>query len=253
MRVTFYAYNHRQAPSTAATMAAESTGATFSAALSTWRGAHFLSHLVHHAHERQGINLGELQKTLDKQGIEIVENQKENMVGRKRLAEQTRGALSLPILRLRMPVERAQTSKRSQTRKRSTRSRASSKVRSRPCPVWPLRVHISVQHISPRSTTSLAGQSLPKAPSSMSTSFSPKRQIPFLSLTPPSCVVPLHLSCSPGTDGRTGSNCAGVRSETTRIRAGEAKGRERISQTAARRCSEHREGEEEIGRQGRKV
>lgn len=38
------------------------------------------------------INLGELQKTLDKQGLEIVENQKENMVGRKKLAEQTRGA-----------------------------------------------------------------------------------------------------------------------------------------------------------------
>ncbi|ORY89725.1 CASP C terminal-domain-containing protein [Leucosporidium creatinivorum] len=36
------------------------------------------------------INLHELQKTLDKQGIEIVENQKENMVGRKKLAEQTR-------------------------------------------------------------------------------------------------------------------------------------------------------------------
>lgn len=37
----------------------------------------------------------ELQKTLDKQGIEIVENQKENMVGRKKLAEQTRGESEL--------------------------------------------------------------------------------------------------------------------------------------------------------------
>jgi homeobox protein cut-like len=37
------------------------------------------------------INLTELQKTLDAQGVEIVENQKENMVGRKKLAEQTRG------------------------------------------------------------------------------------------------------------------------------------------------------------------
>lgn len=39
------------------------------------------------------INLAELQKTLDGQGLEIVENQKEGMLGRKRLAEQTRGAL----------------------------------------------------------------------------------------------------------------------------------------------------------------
>lgn len=45
---------------------------------------------------RLDINLGELQKTLDKQGLEIVENQKENMVGRKKLAEQTRGELSSP-------------------------------------------------------------------------------------------------------------------------------------------------------------
>ncbi len=37
------------------------------------------------------INLHELQKTLDKQGLEIVENQKDNLVGRKKLAEQTRG------------------------------------------------------------------------------------------------------------------------------------------------------------------
>lgn len=37
----------------------------------------------------------ELQKTLDKQGLEIVENQKDNMVGRKKLAEQTRGAFRL--------------------------------------------------------------------------------------------------------------------------------------------------------------
>lgn len=38
------------------------------------------------------INLQELQKTLDTQGLEIIENQKENMLGRKKLAEQTRGA-----------------------------------------------------------------------------------------------------------------------------------------------------------------
>ena len=38
------------------------------------------------------INLSELQKSLDGTALELVENQKENMVGRKKLAEQTRGA-----------------------------------------------------------------------------------------------------------------------------------------------------------------
>ncbi|KAK4054374.1 hypothetical protein OIO90_003607 [Microbotryomycetes sp. JL221] len=42
------------------------------------------------------INLHELQKVLDKQGLEIVENQKENMVGRKKLAEQTREFKKVP-------------------------------------------------------------------------------------------------------------------------------------------------------------
>ncbi len=37
------------------------------------------------------INLSELQKTLDAQGIEVVENQKENVVGRKALADKTKG------------------------------------------------------------------------------------------------------------------------------------------------------------------
>lgn len=37
------------------------------------------------------INLSELQKSLDKTALEVVDNQKENMVGRKKLAEQTRG------------------------------------------------------------------------------------------------------------------------------------------------------------------
>ena len=37
------------------------------------------------------IDLTRLQKTLDSQGLEIIDNQKENMVGRKKLAEQTRG------------------------------------------------------------------------------------------------------------------------------------------------------------------
>ena len=37
------------------------------------------------------INLTELQKTLDTQGIELVDNQKESVVGRKALAEKTKG------------------------------------------------------------------------------------------------------------------------------------------------------------------
>jgi hypothetical protein len=37
------------------------------------------------------INLSELQKTLDAQGIEVVENQKESVVGRKALADKTKG------------------------------------------------------------------------------------------------------------------------------------------------------------------
>jgi len=38
------------------------------------------------------INLSELQKTLDAQGVELVDNQKESVVGRKSLAEKTKGA-----------------------------------------------------------------------------------------------------------------------------------------------------------------
>ncbi|KAI0309068.1 hypothetical protein OF83DRAFT_1024307, partial [Amylostereum chailletii] len=47
----------------------------FSGALSTWKN----------------INLLELQKTLDTQGVELVENQKESVVGRKALADRTKG------------------------------------------------------------------------------------------------------------------------------------------------------------------
>lgn len=46
----------------------------FSGALSTWRD----------------INLTELQKTLDAQGIELVDNQKESVLGRKALADKTK-------------------------------------------------------------------------------------------------------------------------------------------------------------------
>ncbi|GAA6014132.1 hypothetical protein JCM11491_004115 [Sporobolomyces phaffii] len=52
----------------------------FSAALSVWKE----------------VNLHELQRTLDAQGLEIVENQKENVVGRKKLAEQTREFKKVP-------------------------------------------------------------------------------------------------------------------------------------------------------------
>ncbi|KAK9899091.1 hypothetical protein P389DRAFT_43741 [Cystobasidium minutum MCA 4210] len=53
---------------------------TFSAALTVWKD----------------INLGDLQKTLDAQGLEIIDNQKENMMGRKKLAEQTREFKKVP-------------------------------------------------------------------------------------------------------------------------------------------------------------
>ena len=43
------------------------------------------------------INLSELQKTLDAQGIELVENQKESVVGRKALADRTKGAPHLVL------------------------------------------------------------------------------------------------------------------------------------------------------------
>lgn len=47
-----------------------------------------------------GIDLHELQKTLDAQGIEVVENQKENVLSRKGLAERTKGALHFVFIYL---------------------------------------------------------------------------------------------------------------------------------------------------------
>ncbi|KAH9949595.1 CASP C terminal-domain-containing protein [Amylocystis lapponica] len=52
----------------------------FSGALSTWKD----------------IDLSELQKTLDAQGIELVENQKESVVGRKALADRTKEFKKIP-------------------------------------------------------------------------------------------------------------------------------------------------------------
>ncbi|KAI0001319.1 CASP C terminal-domain-containing protein [Russula compacta] len=52
----------------------------FSSALETWKN----------------IDLSELQKTLDAQGIEVVENQKESVVGRKALADKTKDFKKIP-------------------------------------------------------------------------------------------------------------------------------------------------------------
>ncbi|KAF5322540.1 hypothetical protein D9619_001570 [Psilocybe cf. subviscida] len=52
----------------------------FSAALATWKD----------------VNISELQKTLDKQGVELVDNQKESLVGRKALAEKTKEFKKIP-------------------------------------------------------------------------------------------------------------------------------------------------------------
>ncbi|KAI0733144.1 CASP C terminal-domain-containing protein [Fomitopsis betulina] len=57
-----------------------STEQNFSGALATWKD----------------INLSELQKTLDAQGIELVENQKESVVGRKALADRTKEFKRIP-------------------------------------------------------------------------------------------------------------------------------------------------------------
>ncbi|GAA6034575.1 hypothetical protein JCM8097_005404 [Rhodosporidiobolus ruineniae] len=61
-------------------MADHGAAANFTTALTVWKE----------------IALHELQRTLDAQGLEIVENQKENMVGRKKLAEQTREFKKVP-------------------------------------------------------------------------------------------------------------------------------------------------------------
>ncbi|KAJ7045771.1 CASP C terminal-domain-containing protein [Mycena alexandri] len=57
-----------------------STEQNFSGALATWKE----------------INLSELQKTLDAQGIQLVDNQKESVVGRKALADKTKEFKKIP-------------------------------------------------------------------------------------------------------------------------------------------------------------
>lgn len=69
----------------------------FSGALSTWRGVYSGSTLLRHQTLLfSDINLTELQKTLDAQGIELVDNQKESVLGRKALADKTKGFHLLP-------------------------------------------------------------------------------------------------------------------------------------------------------------
>jgi homeobox protein cut-like len=64
----------------------------FSGALATWKSTWIYPCLgLVCSRIAPDINLFELQKTLDAQGIEVVENQKEGVVGRKALADKTKG------------------------------------------------------------------------------------------------------------------------------------------------------------------
>ncbi len=76
-----------------------STEHNFSGALATWRGTSiiFQQSIILTTLVSQDINLSELQKSLDAQGIELVDNQKESVVGRKALADKTKGT-PLPYL-----------------------------------------------------------------------------------------------------------------------------------------------------------
>jgi len=79
-------------------------------------------------HQVSEINLAELQKTLDAQGLELVENQKENVLGRKALADRTKGGL-FPCQYMVIGFDKLQNSRRYPTARSLTRSRAYSKVR----------------------------------------------------------------------------------------------------------------------------
>jgi homeobox protein cut-like len=72
----------------------------FSGALATWRGKLILSpaQSLTKSLVNTGINLTELQKTLDAQGIELVDNQKESVLGRKGLADKTKGWYFLCVI-----------------------------------------------------------------------------------------------------------------------------------------------------------
>ena len=74
----------------------------FSGALATWKS---MPHLVGFVMvlliaTSIDVKLSELQKTLDTQGVELVENQKESVVGRKALADKTKGSFSEDALAL---------------------------------------------------------------------------------------------------------------------------------------------------------
>lgn len=78
---------------------------SFAHALSVWKGASDLPPSSRpppsaNPHTRRpsltGINLEDLQRTMDAQGLEIVDGSKENLVGRKNLAERTRGQSRSP-------------------------------------------------------------------------------------------------------------------------------------------------------------
>lgn len=72
---------------------------SFAHALSVWKGPSPSRSLPPrrplelnpHTHSLAAINLQDLQRTMDAQGLEIVDGSKENLVGRKTLAERTRG------------------------------------------------------------------------------------------------------------------------------------------------------------------
>ncbi|KAL7336282.1 hypothetical protein BJY59DRAFT_718455, partial [Rhodotorula toruloides] len=61
-------------------MADAQTSSSFASALTAWKD----------------IKLHDLQRTMDAQGLEIVEGQKDSLVGRKKLAEQTREFKKVP-------------------------------------------------------------------------------------------------------------------------------------------------------------
>lgn len=64
-------------------MAATDIQGNFSTAIQFWKG----------------VGLPALQRQLDHQGLTIVENQKDGLVSRKKLAEQTRGTITQCLIR----------------------------------------------------------------------------------------------------------------------------------------------------------
>ena len=118
----------------------------FSGALATWKGVTHILVFVRFSQPSRypAINLHELQKTLDAQGVEVVENQKENVLSRKSLSERTKGqcgsillehwrcsSMATPTSRPRRPfayIHGLQNSRRFLMMRKSTLSRGSLKV-----------------------------------------------------------------------------------------------------------------------------